>query len=68
VGWFKGKLLLTMDLERNNFGVMPRQARLDAPGTLHHVELQWRLNPVGKVRKNLPSFKELAYEYFTQKA
>jgi len=29
--------------------------------------LHWRANPVGKVRKNLPFFKELAYEYFTQK-
>jgi len=32
------------------------------------MELHWRSNPVGKVRKNLPFFKELAYEYFTQKA
>jgi len=31
------------------------------------MELHWRSNPVGKVRKNLPFFKELAYEYFTQK-
>jgi len=30
------------------------------------MELHWRANPVGKVRKNLPFFKELAYEYFTQ--
>jgi len=28
--------------------------------------LHWRSNPVGKVRKNLPFFKELAYENFTQ--
>lgn len=27
--------------------------------------LHWRSNPVGKVRMNLPLFKELAYEYFT---
>ncbi|ABC76899.1 transposase [Syntrophus aciditrophicus SB] len=31
------------------------------------MELHWRSNPVGKVRKNLPFFKELAYENFTQK-
>jgi len=31
------------------------------------MELHWRSNPVGKVCKNLPFFKELAYEYFTQK-
>jgi putative transposase len=31
------------------------------------MEMHWRSNPVGKVRKNLPFFKELAYEYFTQK-
>jgi len=31
------------------------------------MELHWRSSPVGKVRKNLPFFKELAYEYFTQK-
>jgi len=32
------------------------------------MEMHWRSNPVGKVRKNLPFFKELAYEYFTQKS
>src|SRR4030042_6371297 len=31
------------------------------------LEMHWRSNPVGKVRKNLPFFKELAYEHFTQK-
>lgn len=31
------------------------------------MEMHWRSNPVGKVRKNLPFFKELAYEYFTHK-
>jgi len=31
------------------------------------MEMHWRSNPVGKVRKNLPFFKELTYEYFTQK-
>jgi putative transposase len=31
------------------------------------MEIHWRSSPVGKVRKNLPFFKELAYEYFTQK-
>lgn len=30
------------------------------------MELYWRSNPVGKVRKNLPFFQELAYEKFTQ--
>ena len=30
------------------------------------MELHWRSNPVGKVRKNLPFFQELAYEKFTQ--
>jgi len=32
------------------------------------MELHWRSNPVGKVRKNLPFFKELAYEYFIKKS
>jgi len=31
------------------------------------MELHWRSNPVGIVHKNLPFFKELAYENFTQK-
>ena len=31
------------------------------------MELHWRSNHVGKMRKNLPFFKELAYDYFTQK-
>jgi putative transposase len=31
------------------------------------MEMHWRSNPVGKVRKNLLFFKELAYEHFTQK-
>jgi putative transposase len=31
------------------------------------MELHWRSNPIGKVRKNLPFFKEMAYENFTQK-
>lgn len=31
------------------------------------MELQWRSNPVGKVRRNLPFFKNLALENFTQK-
>jgi len=31
------------------------------------MELHWRSTPIGKVRKSLPFFKELAYEYFTQK-
>jgi putative transposase len=30
------------------------------------MELHWRSNPVGKVRKNLPFFHEFAYEKFTQ--
>ena len=30
------------------------------------MELHWRSNPVGKVRKNLPFFQEFAYEKFTQ--
>jgi putative transposase len=32
------------------------------------MEMHWRSNPVGKVRNNLPLFKELANEYFTQKS
>ncbi len=32
------------------------------------MELHWRSNPVGKVRRNLPFFKELAYDNFTQKS
>jgi len=31
------------------------------------MEMHWRSSPIGKVRKNLPFFKELAYEHFTQK-
>jgi putative transposase len=30
------------------------------------MELHWRSNPVGKVRKNLPFFQEAAHEKFTQ--
>ena len=30
------------------------------------MELHWRSNPIGKVRKNLPFFKEWAYNKFTQ--
>lgn len=30
------------------------------------MELHWRSNPVGKVRKILPFFQELAYEQFAQ--
>lgn len=32
------------------------------------MELHWRSNPVGKVRNNLPFFKEWAYTNFTQKS
>lgn len=32
------------------------------------MELHWRSNPVGKVRNNLPFFKEWAYNNFTQKS
>jgi putative transposase len=32
------------------------------------MELHWRSNPIGKVRKNLPFFQELAYRNFTQKS
>jgi len=31
------------------------------------MELHWRSNPIGKVRKNLPFLKELANKKFTQK-
>ena len=31
------------------------------------MELHWKSNPIGKVRNNLPFFKELAYNNFTQK-
>ena len=31
------------------------------------MELHWRSNPVGKVRNNLPFFKESAYKKFTHK-
>ena len=30
------------------------------------MELHWRSNPVGKVNKNLPFFKKLANNNFTQ--
>ncbi|HED01071.1 MAG TPA: hypothetical protein ENN18_11970 [Proteobacteria bacterium] len=30
------------------------------------MELQWRSNPIGKVRNNLPFLKELANKNFTQ--
>jgi len=32
------------------------------------MELHWKSNPVGKVRQNLPFFKEMASENFTQKS
>jgi len=32
------------------------------------MELHWRSNPIGKVYKNLPFFKELACDKFTQKS
>lgn len=32
------------------------------------MELHWRSNPIGKVRKNLPHLKELEEKYFTQKS
>jgi len=32
------------------------------------MELHWRTTPVGKVRKNLPIFQELAYHKFTQQS
>lgn len=32
------------------------------------MELHWRANPVGKVRKNLPFFQNLIVENFTQKS
>ena len=32
------------------------------------MELHWRSNPVGKVNKNLPFFKKLANNNFTQKS
>ena len=32
------------------------------------MELHWRSNPIGKVYNNLPFFKELAYDKFTQKS
>ncbi len=31
------------------------------------MELYWRSSPVGKVRRNLPFFKELAYMNFIHK-
>jgi putative transposase len=31
------------------------------------MELHWRSNPIGKVRKNLPFLKKLAWDNFTQK-
>jgi putative transposase len=31
------------------------------------MELHWRANPIGKVRKNLPFFKGLANNNFIQK-
>ena len=31
------------------------------------VELHWKSNPIGKVRKNLPFFQNLENEKFTQK-
>jgi putative transposase len=31
------------------------------------MELHWRSNPIGRVRKNLPFFRELAEENFTQR-
>jgi hypothetical protein len=31
------------------------------------MELHWKSNPIGKVRKNLPFLKELEDKKFTQK-
>ena len=31
------------------------------------MELHWKSNPIGKVRKNLPFFQKLAEKNFTQK-
>jgi len=31
------------------------------------MELYWRANPIGKVRRNLPFYKQFAHEEFTQK-
>ena len=31
------------------------------------MELYWRANPIGKVRQNLPFYKQFAHEEFTQK-
>jgi hypothetical protein len=31
------------------------------------MELHWRSNRVGKITKNLPFFKKLAFESFTKK-
>ncbi len=33
----------------------------------HKMELHWKSNPIEKVRKNLPFFKELVESNFTQK-
>ena len=30
------------------------------------MEIHWRSNPIGKVRNNLPFFKELAFDNLTQ--
>jgi len=32
------------------------------------MELHWKSNPIGKVRNNLPFFKEFAETNFTQKS
>ncbi|HID96766.1 MAG TPA: IS256 family transposase, partial [Thermodesulfobacteriaceae bacterium] len=32
------------------------------------MELHWRSNPIGRVRRNLPFLKELAWNNFTQKS
>jgi len=32
------------------------------------MELHWRSTPVGKVRKSLPFFQEMAYRQFTQES
>jgi hypothetical protein len=32
------------------------------------MELHWRSTPVGKARKSLPFFQEMAYRQFTQES
>ena len=68
----------TVHVDRNILAKDPKKLKKDVAGENAcyrllafislRIELHWRSKPVGKVRKNLPFFKELAYKKFTHKS